>query len=134
MLATGSEDSAVDMVGSGDFCGRTESSFEGRMTGAAGNRTGGLGGGGAFGVGNSLCTILAQVSEGGVQEVIKMRIRRVISVECSPTLVAIRICRHASGNACDDGTRDATHMSMEPSRAACSKISSLVNMTVACCV
>lgn len=63
-----------------------------------------------------------------------MRIRRVVSAECSPRLVAIRICRHSSGNACDGAARDATHMSMEPSRAACSRISLLVNMTVVCCV
>lgn len=52
MLAIDSEDSGVGRVGSSDFCGRTESSFEGRMTGAAGKRSGGLGGDGAFGVGN----------------------------------------------------------------------------------
>lgn len=136
MLATGSEDSAVGTVGSGDFCGRTESSFEGRMTGAAGNRTGGLGGGGAFGVGNSLCTILDQVSIGPVEGVAWMRIRRVVSAKHSLTLVAIRICRHASDKAWngDGRTSYATHMSIEPSRAACSRISSLVSMTVLVCV
>lgn len=135
-VITGSEGSAAGRVGSGDFCGRTESSLEGRMTGAAGIRTGGLGGGGAFGVGKSSCTILGQVSDGGLQEVGGTRIRCVVSAEYSPILVAIRICRrHGSGNACKGGrTRYATHMSMEPSRAACSSISSLVNMTVVCCI
>lgn len=61
--------SVVGAVGSGDFGGGAESSFEGRITGAAGSRAGGLGGGGAFGMGKSLCTILHQVSEGVVQEV-----------------------------------------------------------------
>jgi hypothetical protein len=78
VAATGSEGSAVDRVGSGDFCGRAESSFEGRMTGAAGIRTGGLGGGGAFGVGNSLCTILVQVSDRGCT-----RSRRDAHTSCS---------------------------------------------------
>jgi hypothetical protein len=47
----------IGAVGSGDFGGGAESSFEGRITGAAGSRAGGLGGGGAFGMGNSLWTI-----------------------------------------------------------------------------
>lgn len=136
VVATGSEGSAVGRVGSGDFCGRAESSFEGRMTGAAGIETGGLSGGGAFGVGNSLCTILVQVSDRGCT-----RSRRDAHTSCSFCRIFSNTRGHSDlsscvrkRNACDGGTRYATHISMEPSRAACSRISSLVNMAVSCCV
>ena len=48
---------------SGDFGGGAAVSFEGRITGAAGGRMGGLGGGGAFGMGKSLWTISDRVSD-----------------------------------------------------------------------
>lgn len=59
----------VGAVGSGDFGGSAEVSFDGRITGAAGSVMGGLGGGGAFGMGKSLWTISGQVSDGAVQAV-----------------------------------------------------------------
>jgi hypothetical protein len=61
VLAGGADDSVVDAGGSGDFGGGAESSFEGRTMGAGGN-AGGLRGGGAFGMGKSVWTILDQVS------------------------------------------------------------------------